>query len=190
MKIRSCKNLLLLLLVTGCNSQNRVDNSNKELANEIKQSQIKRVTNEQVISAIDLWGKELVKKAQGALVKEINAAKQPTSPLCEDLSKLPIIAAYETEYGISMGFLTPADSSNLGLDSKEKELLAAYQYSAQKKLPLNDNIQKLNDTLYVYNAAMAETQIANSCFPEQDFVLWRIIFDKRKVIQKIDIKKI
>lgn len=193
MMSQSWKNLLFLILLASCNSQNRVDNSNKELANEIRQSHIKRITNEQIISTIDLWGKELVKKSQEALLKEISKTKEPVTVPCNDLSKLPIIAAYEQEYGVKIGLLTPADSANPELDSKEKELLAAYLYTAKQKLPQGDNIQKLNDTLYVYNAPVPEgTKISSSCFPDQPvpFSLWRIIFDKRKVIQKIDIKKI
>lgn len=191
--IRSWKNLFFLTLLASCNSQNRVDNSNKELANEIKQSHIKRITNEQIISTIDLWGKELVKKTQGALIDEIGKAPKPVNMLCDNLNKLPIVAAYEREYGVTIGLLTPADSANPELDIKEKELLAAYLYNAERKLPQSDNIQKLNDTLFVYNAPVPDnTPITSSCFPDQPipFALWRVLFDKRKVIQKIDIKKI
>lgn len=193
MIIQSWKNIFFLLLLAGCSSENRVDNSNKALANEIKQSQIKRITNEQLISTIDVWGKELVKKTQEALADEIVKSQKPMNILCNDLSRLPIVAAYEREYGVKIGLLTPADSANSELDSKEKELLAAYLYNAERKLPQSDNIQKLNDTLFVYNAPVADnTQITSNCFPNQPapFAVWRIIFDKRNVIQKIDIKKI
>lgn len=191
--IQSWKNILFLLLLAGCTSENRVDNSNKALANEIKQSQIKRITNEQLISTIDVWGKELVKKAQEELAKEIVKTQKPVTVLCNNLNQIPVIAAYEHEYGVKIGLLTPADSANSELDQKEKELLAAYLYNAQRKLPQSDNIQKLNETLFVYNAPVAEaSKITSSCYPDQiiPFALWRIIFDKRQVIQKIDIKKI
>lgn len=187
------KYLLFLICLVGCNTQNRIDNSNQELAREIKNSQIKRITDKELMVIIDEWGKEITRKVQLSLASELTKKNGGGAAVCRDLNQLPIVASYAREYGVKIELLSSADSLNARLHSKEKEIMAAYLYNVVKKIPQTDNIQQINDTLFVYNAPVADsTSIASICFPgpQTPFALWRVVFTKKHVIQQIDTKKL
>ena len=189
---RYTSSLLLILLLLGCNLDNRIGNS-RELAREMKATQIKRITSAQLITLTDEWGKQIVKVSQKALGEALSKQPESNSQLCQQLDQVPVIKALEQEYGVDISLLGLADTSNATLQKKERELLAAYAYNAGSNLPQSDNIQQLNDTLYVYNAPLAsDSPIATACFKEQKVPLavWRVLFDKKEVVRKIDAKKL
>ncbi len=188
------KHLLIVLSIlcffAGCNTK-RIENT-KELSREIKSTQIKRVTNTQLIYTIDEWGKKIEEIAQKALEKELKNKPGNTESICKDLSKIPVLAALEKEYGVEIELLNDSDLNNKQLLPKEIEILKAYQYSANSNPTSQNNIQKLNDSLYVYNAPIAaENIICLSCATkESPFLLWRLLFDKKVIIRKLDAKKL
>ena len=175
-------------ILTACNTDNRIQQT-QALKQEINATEIKRVTNPQLIATVDEWGKEVVAAARKALEKELAQNPQQSDALCQDLRKVPFIAAMDRDYGVKIQLLGPADVRNQALASKERELLDAYLYNAENDLPQSDNVQKLNDTLPLYNAPLpVESAIANMCFKDQQvaFAVWRVLFDKKRVIQKMD----
>lgn len=186
------KKLFLLLLagigLFSCHSK-RLENT-KELSREIKASQIKRVTNTQLVYTVDEWGKKISKIAEKALEKEIAAHPDQAAANCKSLGKMAVIAALEKEYGVTVELLGAADRTNTKLAPKERELLDAYLYSAKAKTPASDNVQQLNDTLVVYNSPLdPASPLCKACMPgEEPFGLWRLLFDKKEIIRKLDAK--
>jgi hypothetical protein len=183
---------LLLLVVTGCNVDDRVGNT-KELSQEIKNSKIKRITNVQLTTTIDDWGKRIAVIAQKSMGEALKKNPEKATELCQNLQQLPLVAALEKEYGVQVQLLGTADLTNPAFTAKERELLDAYLYNAENKLPQSDNVQRLNDTLFVYNAPVpADHAVIQSCFAQQALPLavWRVLFNKRDVIRKIDVKKL
>lgn len=181
---------LAVFMLAGCNTDNRIKQTSA-LKQEMHSAEIKRVTNPQLIATVDEWGKELVATARKALEKELARNPQQAGVLCGDLQKVPSIAAIDREYGVKIQLLGPADVQNQGLAPKERELLDAYLYNAENNLPQSDNVQKLNDTLLLYNAPVpVESMICKTCFKDQQvaFAVWRILFDKKVIIQKMDAK--
>jgi hypothetical protein len=190
MKTYSCF-IFLFLIVCACNSR-RLENT-KELSREIKASQIKRVTNTQLIYSADEWGKMITRIAAKALETELEKHPEKAAELCKNLHLIPVIAALQKEYGVQVQLLGVADATNNTLAPKEKELFDAYLYSAKNKTTASDNIQPLSDTLLVYNApVMADSQICKVCIPDQElpFALWRLLFDKKEIIRKLDAKQL
>ncbi len=184
--------IFILLALLGCNTENRVGNT-KELAQEMKAMQIKRVTDAQLVATVDEWGKQMASVAQKALEKEMVQNPAQAGTLCQNPASLPLIAALDKEYGVTIQLMGPEDVQNPALSAKERELLDAYLYNAENNLPQSDNVQKLNDTLLVYNAPVpAGSQISAECFKNQkvSFAVWRILFDKKMVIRKLDAKKL
>ena len=188
------KNLYILTgfvcLFWSCNAK-RLENT-KELTREIKSSQIKRVTNTQLIYTLDEWGKKITEIAQKSLEKEIKADPSKAKSLCSNLSNITVLSALEKEYGVQIELLGDADLNNKKLFPKEIELLKAYQYSAKNNPTDHDNIQKLNDSLYVYNAPIPSDNIIcqNCVTDEKPFLLWRLLFDKKVIIRKLDAKQL
>ena len=181
--------LLLTSTILACDSK-RLDNT-KALSQEIKATQIKRVTNTQLVYTVDEWGKKISAIAAKSLQKELTAHPEKAGELCKDLSKIPLITALEKEYGVQIQLLGAGDAANKSLNPKERELLAAYLYSAKNKAVASDNVQQLNDTLLVYNTPVpADDPICKTCSvgTEAPFALWRLLFDKKEIIRKLDAK--
>lgn len=189
------KNLALafitFVLVSACNTK-RLENT-KELSREIKASQIVRVTNTQVIYTADEWGKKISKIVEKSLQKELEENPGKAAEICKNMSKIPLVNALQKEYGVRITLLGEKDADNPGLNPKERELLGAYLYSAKTKSPASDNVQQLNDTLLVYNAPVpVESPICKSCMGNQEtsFALWSLLFNKKDIIRKLDVKKL
>ena len=181
----------LLVIISSCNTK-RLENT-KELSREIKASQIKRVTNTQLVYTVDEWGKKISKIAEKSLQKELTSKPENAGQICSDLSKISLIAALQKEYGVQIQLLGEKDSKNENLFPKERELLDAYLYSAKAKTSASDNVQQLNDTLIVYNIPVpAENPICKTCMGSQEtpFALWRLLFDKKEIIRKLDAKQL
>jgi hypothetical protein len=180
---------IISLAVTACKSK-RLENT-KELSREIKASQIKRVTNTQLIYTVDEWGKKISQIAGKALQKELTANPEKAGVICRDMSQIAIVDAVQKEYGVQIQLLGEDDIKNPSINSKERELLEAYLYSAKTKSAASDNVQLLNDTLLVYNVPVTtDSPICKQCMPDQEtpFAVWRLLFDKKEIIRKLDAK--
>ncbi|WP_133299834.1 hypothetical protein [Larkinella punicea] len=182
--------LLFLLLFESACSPDQNQNT-KELAQEMNDRKIKRVTNVQLTTTVDEWGKALILTTRKALTRELT--KKPGDSTFCNLENVPAIQKLEKQYAITIDLLKAKDVTNPALDPKERDLLGAYVYNAQNKLEQNDNVQKLNDTLFVYNSPVATDDIIcktctdNAALP---FVIWRIVFNKREVIRRVNPKKL
>lgn len=182
----------LIWILAGCDMGNRVENT-KALSNEIKASQIKRVTNTQLIYSADAWGKKIAQIADKSLSSELKKHPQNAGDICKNLEKIPVIAALQREYGVQVALLGVDDLKNPKLAPKEREILDAYLYSAKSKAAASDNLQQLSDTLLVYNAPLtAANPICKSCFPNEEipFAVWHLLFNKKDIIRKLDAKQL
>lgn len=177
---------LVFLLLSACNLE-PAQNS-KQLAQEMNDRKIKRVTSAQVTSIVDEWGQTAVTQAQQALAAQLS--KRPDTALCQP-DRLPAIRKLETLYAARIELLTAADASNPALPAKEREVLEAYLYNAGKGLEQSPNVQKIADTVLVYNAAVPATSIiCRTCTNDAalPFVIWRVVFNRREVIRRINVK--
>lgn len=181
--------LAISLCFYSCNNK-RLENT-KELSSEIKSSKIVRVTNTQLIYTVDEWGKKISKLSQKSLLEAMAKDPEKAAAFCMDPSKVSIIGALEKEYGVKISLLSASDTNNINLNKKEKELLQAYLYSAGSNAPLSDNVQPLDDTTVVYNVP-ADGQLCKTCLGDKtpSFALWRLLFDKKEILRKVDVKKL
>ncbi|KAB7729185.1 hypothetical protein F5984_16225 [Rudanella paleaurantiibacter] len=160
------------------------------LKQEMADKKIKRVTNADLNERVDAWGKQIAELAQKELEDKLKAGKSADS-LCE-LRQLPKTAALAKRYALEIDLLGPPDIQNPKLAPKEREVLDAYLYNAENKLPQQANIQRIADTLYVFNTAVpAESPICKACFGDQKqpLAVWRLAFTKREIIRRISVKK-
>jgi hypothetical protein len=178
-----------LVFAAACNPER--NQTTKALVQEMNDNKIKRVTNVQLTTTVDEWGKALVQTTQKVLTRELTQ-KPDDSTLCR-LENVPAIRRLEKQYAITIDLLKAKDVTNPALDPKERDLLGAYVYNAQNKLEQNDNVQKLNDTLFVYNSPVpTDDLICKTCTDNAavPFVILRIVFNKREVIRRINPKKL
>ena len=182
----------LPLLFFACNPE-RVKYTS-ELKQEIADSKIKRVTNADVVETVNVFGEKISTVVQKELEAKLRETSGPTeqATFCQ-LRNMPRTKAISERYGLTIRLLGAADVQDKTLDPKERELLGAYQYNAEQKLSQISNIQKINDTLFIYNAAVPTTStICKACFGNQQtpFAVWRLAFSKRQVVRRMaDTKK-
>ncbi|GAB3793337.1 hypothetical protein GCM10028819_04800 [Spirosoma humi] len=178
---------LLISFLTACNPE-RVRYTN-ELKQEMADSKLKRITNADLVETVDNLGG----KISAALEKELTTQLQKTTnpaeraKLCQ-VKNLPRAKAIAERYALDIRLLGEVDIQNQALHAKEREILDAYLYSAKQKVSAISNIQKINDTLFVYNSPVpSKSLICEACFGQQEtrFAVWHLGFSKREVIRRM-----
>jgi len=180
--------LLFSLLVPACNPD-RIQYTDK-LKQEMADKKVKRLTNSDLNEAVNSWGEQIVAIAEQEAAA--NLAKGTAATRICDLQDLPKTQALAKRYGMRISLLGAADVQNPELAQKEREVLDAYLYNAEKNLPQSSNIQRIGDTLFVYNAAVpAENALRQLCFGKQaqSLAVWRLAFPKQEVIRHMKPKK-
>lgn len=170
-------------LLYGCNSNERVDNSGA-LSSEIKSMKIKRVTDAELTSALHSTGQKIAAAATKSLEKDPAPEKGCGSP-----DSLRAIGQLKLRTGAEIGLVLARDTSDSRLFPKETDLLKAYAYQARLGAGLEDNLQKINDTLSIYYAPVDPGSVLFKKCGEaagSPFVLWRIVLNRKKVIQSLD----
>ncbi|GAA4407157.1 hypothetical protein GCM10023187_27400 [Nibrella viscosa] len=183
--------LALLVLIASCNTD-RIQYTDK-LKQEMADKKVKRVTAVQMNEAVNEWGEQIARVVQNELSSKLQQtmATRAAAEVCQ-LQNLPKTQAIATKYGARISLLGAADIKNSNLAAKEREVLDAYLYNVENKLPQTSNIQRIGDTLFVYNAPIpTENPICRQCFAgqTQPLAVWRIAFPKREVVRHITIKK-
>lgn len=151
---------------------------------------VKRLTNADLTEAVDSWGAQTVVIAEREAVAKL-AKGEASAGICT-LQDLPKTQALAERYGMTISLLGVADVQNPKLAQKEREVLDAYAYNAEQKLPQSSNIQRIGDTLFVYNAAVpAGNALCQACFGQQKqpLAVWRLAFPKQEVIRHMKPKK-
>jgi hypothetical protein len=181
----------LVCVVSGCDLKDRVQNT-KALAEEMSNMKIKRVTNEQVVTIVDNWGQKIIKKAEKQLTFALSKQPNQSARLCQ-LQNLPPIDSLAKLYGATITLLTANDLQNSKLSAKEKEVLDAYLYNSENKLPQISNIQKLGDSVLIYNSPVpVNNLICETCALKKTtpLVVWSVRFLRREIIRKVDAKSL
>lgn len=179
----------ILIFFSACNLDNRVGNS-KALVEEMNNRKIKRVTGSQMATIIDDWGKRIVKKSQQVLDQALTEQPKKSVEYCA-LRNLSEIDSLRKMYGVDIKLLTTNDLKNKNLSQKEQEVLEAYLYNAKNNLPPTSNIQKLGDSIMIYNVpAPIGSSSCKACMAESNLVLWSIRFIKQDVIKRVDEKSL
>ena len=191
MKRHLLSSLLLITFLFSCNPE-RVHYTT-ELKQEMADSKIKRITNADLIATVDNLGGKISAVIQKDLATQLQRTTDPAerAKLCQ-LVNLPRIKAIAKSYEVDIRLLGAADIQSKMLDAKEREILDAYRYSVgQKQVPIS-NIQKINDTSYVYNAVVPlASPICEACFGKDTlpFAVWHIGFQKREVVRRMQSSK-
>lgn len=190
--IRSSFLYVLSITVLAACGTDRVQYTS-ELKQEMADSKIKRITDVDLNETIDDIGGRASKAIQQDLTAALEKTTDPAerAKLCQ-LQSLPRAKAIAAQYAVDIRLVGADDIQNKSLSQKEREILEAYLYNAKQKLAPISNIQKVNDTLFVYNVALpADSPVCEACFGKQDvpFAVWRLAFTKREVVRRMNESK-
>lgn len=152
--------IIISIVLIGCNIK-RIDTS--QMADQMKNSEIKRITPTQISSFANDWGTEI------------------TDYLNEKPSNLQNIDSLSNLYHASIKKVNITNLKLDTLDKKEAELMLAYQYSLQNNQPIGTNLQKLQG---------GEIQLFTAPIPNEKNEIWRIEFTKKAIIRRVNVKEI
>ncbi len=188
MKIQGCILFLGMLALNACEFK-RMDTA--KMKQDMENQQIKHVTRSQLSTLASEKGDEIGRALQ----------QQPIRVL-----STPAVVDSLAQASASRIVFVPAKALNEPqTDAKIKEVFAAYQYSAEKHLPLETNIQQIGDgSEWVYtvpvimtkevNAALVNKKISNPVIesvPENDLLgLWTVYLSRKELIRQVDPKKL
>lgn len=180
--------LLLAVVTTRC-TPDRVKYT-PELKQQMADMKIKRVTNADLVETVDVLGGKVTAVVEKELTDSLTKATTMgrKQQLCQ-LQSLPRLEAISKKYDVNVRLLGPADVQNKTLDIKEREVLDAYLYNAEQKQSQIANIQKINDTTYIYNAAVpTDNIICQTCFGKEKtpLAVWRLAINKREVVLRMN----
>ncbi|MDZ7897803.1 MAG: hypothetical protein U5N85_07205 [Arcicella sp.] len=180
-------------LFTACDFTKRIDT--RAAVKELKERQVKRITPAQFTAQVDEWGHKIVDSLNRNFV--------------QNLAKRAVIDSLSKTYRVEISLGSPLKLQNPAFGKKVNEILDAYQYNSEKRLPQIDNIQKSDDELSFFYTepimlkneldGLKRTQIEalgksnnldSLAFRKKgDFVgLWLIKFSKKEVVRLADPK--
>lgn len=184
--------LLLLLIITSCSNFERLENS-AEIKDQMEDYKIKRVSPTQITYQVEEMGGEISKALTKDFEKQMTGVSAARGQELCQLKDMTLIDSLSKKYDLTIRLLGQPDiGSNKNLYEKEKEVLEAYAENASKKLSMDDNIQKIGDSLFVYTSPIPyEKGVGKMCFgDETGFAIWSIVLRKTEVVKSINVKKL
>lgn len=215
------KNLkFLLIFVSLCFACNPDKIDTRRVKKEIEDRKIKKISEGEIISAADSIGNYSTNALQKIISQRLDSSLQKGSvegaiPFCI-LSNYPEKTQMEQGYHATLSRTSFPDrlmNSNNAPDELQKQLLDAYSFNLEKKLPLSSSIQMLPKEIAFFkpiflaekqclrchgtpgkNLTEAEYQKLLSQYPKSrstklkmnDFMgMWTIKFDKAEFIKRL-----
>lgn len=140
--LKSVSILIFFLGAIACGNVKRVDTG--EVKAKMDEYKIKKISEATLVE----WGNEEGEKLVSFFEKNPNLE-------CQDEYKIQNIKIRMIDYD------SPAKSAE---NTVVQQLIEAYQYSYQNKQEAGNNLQKINDSIYVFSFPIsAKTMIFNSC---------------------------
>ncbi len=190
----NCLILTAIYVITiGCDFSKRIDT--RAAVKELHEREVKRITPTQFVAQVDEWAH--------IIVDSLN------KNLAVNLEKRALIDSLSSKYRVEISTGSPSNLQNPEFGKKVNEILDAYQYNAEKRLPQTDNIQKSDDEKFFFytepitlknqfdglKKAQIEilgktTKLDSLSFRKKgDFVgLWLVKFSKKEVVRLSDPK--
>jgi hypothetical protein len=143
----------LLVLNFACTSDKKVNND--AVREEIKSREIVRVTDAEILEKVHEIGNSIAQITQTTLGKNLKKAMlEGGAPFAIDfcnVNAMPLTDSLSKVYGaeikrVSLKARNPKDIPN----ATERELLEAYAYQQQDSVPLQTNVQELEDNRYLF----------------------------------------
>lgn len=183
---------LSLLSFYSCGDVENRGIDSRAVKEEIRSREIKHITPSQIVSAAHRAGQVITDTLQEELTKKLVQAIEregvvEAAQYC-DISKLPATAAYTKAYGAEIKRVRLKNEPREDdLSAIEKQLLEAYQYNLNHKLPIQDNIQQVGNKHWLYTAPITlNHQVCLNCHGTVGQELKPEVYQKLKSSYAID----
>lgn len=160
-------NSLAFLLITTCSlliscgeKRNGVDR--KAIVEEMQNREVKKVSEAEITKAAFLKGRKIADESQKAiflaLQKRLTDSFETALSYCSNKA-YSITDSLSTLHGVSIrrvSFKTRNKKNNP--NELEKVLLDSYEYSVENKLPLDENVQEIDEQFLLYTKPITISQ--------------------------------
>lgn len=207
--------LLILFGFGACTSDKKIDKA--AVKKEIESREIKKITDAEIVSKIHEMGNVIALKAKQTLGKNLKKAIEEGGveyaiSFC-NLAAMPLVDSLSINYEAKIRRVSlKARNQNDLPSSIEKELLEAYEYQWKDSIPLQTNVQTMDEEHYLFTKPIfVDNALCLSChgnldngFTQEtdDFIkskypldkatgynmgdlrgMWSITISKKKVVQ-------
>lgn len=147
--------ILLISLLAACDPGSQRPIDREALREEMRNREPKKLSEAQITAEAFRQGKMAAEAMQARLFAKLqNAMKEGGIPAAIEycsLQALPSTDSLASEYGLgirrtSLRLRNPANKP----DELERQLLEAYQYNKENQLPLEENVQRIGETHFLY----------------------------------------
>ncbi|MFN3784720.1 MAG: hypothetical protein ACK4R6_12450 [Spirosomataceae bacterium] len=175
--------LLLALLFSGCGQVKRVDTA--EVKKHINDYKIVKVDNATINLQAEKFGRGVVDSVYRELISSLAICQLADLPLVDSLQK-------NSRVQISLRTVGQPQSASDTLYPQEKSILEAYQYSFENKLRMDDNLQRIVDTLFIYTRpVLTQKTPLSPCLGNKDAAFQVLVMrmTKADIIKSLPKKK-
>lgn len=210
---------IILLIISACGDTGERGIDSQEVKQEIQNREIKYITQPQIIDAASKRGQLIADTLQQALIRQMQKAVAENSLLeAAKYCNLQQLAAYnqlqEKHTAIIKRVRLKGQKEGIQLNEMEKQLLDAYQYNQENKLPLENNVQKsgteqvlftspilLNNAVCLKCHGKVGTELSEKDYQtlqatynmdslinyplNQPIAIWSILFQRKALIKRI-----
>jgi len=147
---------LVILLFTACHEKN--NNNSSQVREEMRSREVVHLTQNQINERAFEMGDTLLTEAESLFTSELQLTKDSSCvPAFDSMAK-----AIESAYKSKVSRYLFHKSAWAGTSSKKEiEVLDAYLYSHQNKIPISPNYQKDGEKDFIFNKALVLNQ--NQC---------------------------
>lgn len=146
---------LLVVLLAACDSGSQRSLKREALEEEMRNRQPKKLSEAQITAEAFRQGRQIADSAQQALLGRLQQAIHQgniTDALqyC-NIQALPLTDSLSQHYNATIRRSSLKARNQVNKSSQlEEQLLEAYEYNAQERLPLEDNVQRIDHQYLLY----------------------------------------
>ena len=147
--------LMFSLLVWSCTSDKRVDNN--AVREELKNREIKKITEAEIVNKVHEIGNAIVTEAKKTLGKNLKEAitdggVENAISFC-NTAAMPLVDSLSKTLGAEIRRVsTKARNAHDLPNALEKQLLEAYEFQMNDSVPLQVNVQPIEEEQYLFTS--------------------------------------
>jgi hypothetical protein len=189
---------VMLLVTVSCREKSHVDT--KVISQEVKNREIKRVTQADLLQEASLAGSAVVKAIEQNWIYALdNGIENKGVEYSKKFCIVPFIPGYDTIAGEEIVIRKIGRGNKRGImaaDTTEQQLVAAYEYNVDHQLPLSPNVQ-VKDTYLLYTSPIVfNKKMCYQCHGAREtgkeennnnFAgIWSVKIARKKLVREMD----
>lgn len=182
---------VLTICILGCDGTGNQQIRGEAFTEAIEQQEVKRILPAEFVESAYKLGETIAMQAQEIAVSAYATEAAKVEGKFIDEHTLPKIDSLAQSYHAEVHWIpADADSTQLQLSPLEQQLWEAYWYNIENDLPVNHNVQKIDDESYLYthpeilNPELRKKLPGSESFTKGPFLgMWSIKLAKRELIR-------